>query len=352
LNRRNRSETRTEESAASSRSPGDELLVRAADAVRRRCLGNDVHLRGIIEFSNHCVKNCHYCGLRRDNLRLGRYRMNTDEIMAAGAEGARLGLKTLVLQSGEDPFYSADMLGHIIATLKEQHDVAITLSVGDRSKKEYKTMKEAGADRYLLKHETADAALFERFRPGTRLAGRVRRLEWLKELGYQVGSGMIVGLPGQTFQTLIDDILLMQGIGVEMAGIGPFIPHPDTPLRSAAPGSADLTLKVLALARLALPFAHLPATTALATMHPTGRELALAGGANVVMPDITPLQYKRLYEIYPNKACVSEDAGHSVSRIRGMIIKTGRTIATGHGDGPRRVGPNTGSPRKVDHENK
>jgi biotin synthase len=310
----------------------EDLIFAAADRMRGRCVGNEVHLRGIIEFSNHCAKNCFYCGLRSDNAKLQRYRMAADEIVSNARTAKGLGLKTVILQSGEDPFYSAEALSDVIRRIKSESDVAVTVSVGDRPKKEYELFRKAGADRFLLKHETADPELFARLRPGTRLSERIERLRLLKELGFQVGAGNIVGLPGQTLESLAEDILLMKHLDVDMAGIGPFIPHPDTPLAESKPGSVDLVLRVLAVSRLVMPYCHLPATTALATLDPQGRERALACGANVIMPDITPLPYKKLYEIYPGKACVAEEAAECLPCMAGLIGRMGRTIAVDHGD--------------------
>jgi biotin synthase len=303
--------------------------------MRRRYVGDQVHLRGIIEFSNHCVKNCLYCGLRRGNKALERYRMTPDEIVEAAREGVRAGIRTIVLQSGEDAFFSAAILADIVTRLKEL-DVAVTLSVGDRPKRDYRILREAGADRYLLKHETAHREMFRRLRPGTTLEGRKKRLLWLKGLGFQVGSGNMIGLPGQTVGILADDILLMRELDVEMAGIGPFIPNDNTPLAGCRGGDVTMTLKVLAVTRLVLPAVHLPATTALATIHPEGRQMALRCGANVVMPDITPVRYKKLYEIYPNKVCITEDGpGQCIPCISGMIRQSGRSVATDPGHGRR-----------------
>jgi biotin synthase len=318
------------------RTSNESLLFASADKTRERNLGKDVHLRGIIEFSNYCVKNCLYCGLRRDNRKLQRYRMGPEEILATAREGAEAGLKTIVLQSGEDPFFTGETLARLIARIRERHDVAVTMSVGDRTKGDYRAMREAGADRYLLKHETSDPLLFARLRPGTNLAGRLKRLYWLKELGFQVGSGTMVGLPGQDLETMADDIMLMRELDVEMAGIGPFIPHHNTPLSGARGGDVETTLKVLAVARLALPFAHLPATTALGSIHAEGRQMALRCGANVVMPDITPVQYKKLYEIYPNKICINEEGPmQCIPCISAIIAGSGRSVATGYGHGFR-----------------
>ncbi len=315
-----------------------DLLFSCADRTRELHVGNDVHLRGIIEFSNHCVKNCFYCGLRRENDRLERYRMTIDEIIDAAREGVGVGLKTIVLQSGEDPFFTADMLARLIGRLKDEHDIAVTMSVGDRSREDYALMRDAGADRYLLKHETADPELFSRLRPGTTLDGRIRRLELLKELGFQVGSGSMVGLPWQTVDSLADDILLLKRLDVEMAGMGPFIPHAHTPLAGCTGGGVEMTLKMLAVARMMLPFTHFPATTALASIDPEGRQRALKSGANVVMPNITPVRYKKLYEIYPNKICIAEEgATECLPCITGIIRQSGRTVATDYGHGKKPV---------------
>jgi len=314
------------------------LLFAAADKIRGRCVGNEVHLRGIIEFSNHCIKNCFYCGLRHDNTKLQRYRMAADEIVSVARTAKEFGLKTVILQSGEDPSYTAEALSDVIGRIKTESDVAVTVSVGDRPARDYEFFRKAGADRFLLKHETADPYLFERLRPGTRLSERRERLHILKELGFQVGAGNIVGLPGQTLGSLAEDILLMKDIEVDMAGIGPFIPHPDSPLAESDPGSIDLTLRVLAVARLVMPYTHLPATTALATLDPQGRERALACGANVIMPDITPIPYKQLYEIYPGKACISEEAAECLPCMAGLIERMGRTIAHDYGHSRRENG--------------
>jgi biotin synthase len=309
-------------------------LFAAADETRERYVGNAVHLRGIIEFSNFCIKNCLYCGLRRGNRTLERYRMTPTEIMETAHRGAQAGIKTVVLQSGEDPFYTVKILSDIVARLKSELRIAVTLSVGDRAKKEYRLLKESGADRYLLKQETADPELFARLRPGTTLEGRKRRLRWLKELGYQVGSGGMVGLPGQTVETIADDIMLLAELNVEMAGIGPFIPNGDTPLADCRGGSAELALRAVAVTRVVLPYANLPATTSLATVHPEGRQLALTCGANVIMPDITPFPYKKLYEIYPNKSGVEDDGiVDSIPRVTAMIQAMGRTVAVDYGHG-------------------
>ncbi|MBT9171997.1 MAG: (FeFe) hydrogenase maturase subunit HydE [Syntrophomonadaceae bacterium] len=310
-------------------------LLAAADRVRKQSMGERVHLRGLIEFSNYCERNCLYCGLRRANGSLVRYRMEGEEILAVARAGAALGYRTVVLQSGEDSCYTAKMLAEVVCRLKSELDLAVTLSVGERSREEYKLWREAGADRYLLKHETADRELYQALHPDMTFDNRRRCLYWLRELGYQVGSGCMVGLPGQTLESLADDLLFMQELDVEMAGIGPFIPNPSTPLGHCQGGTAGLTLKMIAAARLLLPQAHLPATTALGTVDSQGRQKALQAGANVVMPNITPNRYRRMYEIYPNKICLDDNPAHCRNCIGGIIAGLGRTVATDCGHSPK-----------------
>jgi len=310
-------------------------LLAAANNVRKETMGDQVHLRGLIEFSNYCERNCLYCGLRRANGALARYRMDEEEILEVARAGAALGYQTVVLQSGEDSHYTPEMLAGIVCQLKEELDLAVTLSVGERSREEYKLWREAGADRYLLKHETADPALYGALHPDMTFDNRRRCLYWLRELGYQVGSGCMVGLPGETLESLAADLLFLQELDVEMAGIGPFIPNPSTPLGPLRAGTADMTLKMIAIARLLLPQALLPATTALGTIDSQGRQKALLAGANVVMPNITPNRYRRLYEIYPNKICLDDNPAHCRNCIGGIITSLGRTVATDCGHSPK-----------------
>jgi biotin synthase len=306
-------------------------LIQAADQMRCRIMGEEVHFRGIIEFSNHCMKNCLYCGLRRDNTALPRYRLKPEEIIEGARETARLGCRTLVLQSGEDNYYSAGILGEIVCWIKEELDLAITLSLGDRSKEDYALFKKAGADRYLLKHETCDANLFSYLRPGTSLEERLIRQKWLRDLGYQVGSGNMVGLPGQTMAAIADDIILMRDMNIEMAGIGPFIPNKHTPLAKEPGGSLEMSMKTLAAARLAMPRTHLPATTSVASIHPSGRIKALKCGANVIMPNMTPLRHRKNYMIYPGKLGVADEPAQSYSRAVMDVRRAGRNISSGYG---------------------
>lgn len=308
-------------------------LFALADRIRCRFLGGEVYLRGIVEFSNHCSNNCLYCGLRRDNRYLKRYRMGGAEIIEAASRAAGLGLKTVVLQSGEDRYFTANMLAGIIYIIKGKLNMAVTLSLGDLSRKEYKTLRDAGADRYLLKHETSDAGLFSYLRPGTSLGERLKRLYWLKELGYQTGSGNMVGLPGQSKKSMARDLALMREIGVKMAGIGPFVANPDTPLCASRSGDLGLTLKVLAAARVIMPWAHLPATTATGTVDPRGLEAALACGANVVMPNMTPLKYRDKYVLYPGRAGASMSPEQNLAGVREKIFRMGRKEGAGYGHG-------------------
>ncbi len=308
-----------------------EMLFALADEMRAAFFGNEVHLRGIIEFSNYCVQNCLYCGLRRGNTELSRYRMDKEELMEVSRQAAALGFKTLVLQSGEDPRCTGAVLAEIISGIKKELDVAVTLSVGERSRADYAAFKEAGADRYLLKHETADPVLFRRLRPGATLSDRLRKLWWLKELGYQTGAGNMIGLPGQTLESIALDLILMRQVGADMAGIGPFIPHARTPLKNCRGGDFAFTLKVLAAARLALPGVHLPATTAMDAVRKDGRKKALRCGANVVMLNVTPVHYRRRYCIYPVRAVMDKEPEEQLNTFQAVLAEQGKKAGTGYG---------------------
>lgn len=309
-------------------------LFAAADRVRRQYVGDEVHLRGLIEFSNTCRQNCHYCGLRRDNRVIARYRLEPDTIIDFARKAVTYGYRTLVLQSGEDPYYTLDKLTYIIGEIKKL-DVAITLSIGEKTCDEYKALKEAGADRYLLRIETTDKALYEALDPGMSFANRIRCLRDLKDLGYEVGSGCLVGLPGQTLESLADDILFFREIDADMIGVGPFIPNPDTPLAQAAGGTLALSRKVMAITRLLLPDINIPATTAMETLDPNGRILALQSGANVVMPNVTEGDYRRMYQLYPGKICINDTPAHCRACIGGKIAGIGRKISAGYGFRPQ-----------------
>lgn len=308
----------------------DDIFARA-DAIRKKNFGDDVHLRGLLEFSNICKRNCAYCGLRRDNTDQKRYRMMPEEIIENAVQIASFGIKTIVLQSGEDPYYTIDMLCGIIRSIKSQADTAITLSIGEKTFEEYRALREAGADRYLLRHETASPELYNRLHPDSRFEERIRCVEDLFKAGFQVGVGCMVGLPGQTHADMACDIMLLQKYQPDMIGMGPFICSDCTPLAGSQSGTIEQTLKMTALARIVCPRAHLPATTATGSIDQFGREKALAVGANVVMPNFTPLHYRVHYTIYPNKRCITEDGYKCNSCIRNMIRKEGRTVATGYG---------------------
>lgn len=309
---------------------GQKALLKEADDVRRKNVGDAVHLRGLIEFSNICRNNCLYCGIRRDNKYLSRYRMNEEELIETARRGADLGFKTIVMQSGEDMYYSAERMCRIVEAIKK-FDVAVTLSMGERTYEEYKAFKEAGADRYLMRIETTDKDLYHKLDPEMSWQHRYECLQMLKELGYELGSGSMVGLPGQSVESIADDLLFMQKLEVDMAGIGPFIPHQQTPLKDAAGGTLDLALRTMALMRIMLPDINIPATTAMESLHPQGRIKALQGGANVVMPNITEGEYRKLYELYPGKICVNDTPAHCRSCIGLKIMSIGRTIGQDYG---------------------
>ena len=313
---------------------GDEdatKLYQAADAVRAAHVGSDVHLRGLIEFSNYCRRNCAYCGVRRGNSDTERYRLEPETIIATAQEAERLGYRSVVLQSGEDMWYTAERMSEIVRTIKATTDLAITLSAGERDEATYRAWREAGADRYLLRIETTNPQLFAALHPDDDLEERQRCLYTLRDLGYQLGSGVMVGLPGQTPEMLAQDVIWLHALGAEMIGVGPFIPHPATPLHDAAGGTVEQTLRLIAVLRLVFPDAHLPATTAMGSLHPLGRERALQAGANVMMPNVTPTTFRPKYEIYPGKICLNDDAAHCSGCIRLRITAIGRTVGATHG---------------------
>lgn len=281
-----------------------EALFQAGDLMRKRTVGDTVDVRACLEFSNYCRKNCLYCGLRRDNKGLARYRMTEEEIMAVAVKVHKAGIRTLILQSGEDPYYTEADICRILREIKQRTGMRITLSIGERTKEEYAAFRAAGANNYLLKIETVNKKLYSYLHPGDRWEDRAKHTGWLKELGYVTGTGNIVGLPGQTIEDLADDICYFRESGVHMLGIGPFIPAPDTPLAVYPPGSALMTWKVIAVARLAIRNVYIPSTTALATLDREAQKKGLAVGANTVMIIVTPEEYRDIYRIYPNKMAV------------------------------------------------
>lgn len=305
-------------------------LFAAADRVRALHAGNDVHLRGLIEFSNYCKNNCCYCGIRRDNNKLRRYRMMPETIIASARKAAECGYKTVVLQSGEDAFYTIERLQQIIREIKK-YNLAVTLSIGEKSFDEYKAYKEAGADRYLLRIETTDKELYHRLDPGMSWDNRKRCLDDLKKLGYETGSGFMVGLPAQSLASLAEDILFLKRLDVDMAGIGPFIPHPDTPLKDVEGKAFFLSLKTTAVTRLLLPDINIPATTAMEALHPQGRIMALQCGANVIMPNVTDLERCRLYKLYPGKPLPSFSIEEGRKETEALVRSIGRRVGAGYG---------------------
>lgn len=307
------------------------IIFEEADRLREREMGNQVHLRGLIEFSNYCSRKCLYCGIRSEVAPLTRYRMSIDEIVRSAEKAEELGYKSVVLQSGEDPFYSAEKLAELIHRIKASTGLAITLSCGEFSYEDYKRMKAAGADRYLLRFETADSELYSFLHPDSELKQRLECLQYLKDLDYQVGTGFMVGLPGETSEIMAKNLLLLKEYDVDMAGIGPFLPNPKTPLSNEKGGTLLMSLKAIALARLILRNAHIPATTAMGSLDPQGRQKALKAGANVVMPNVTPMQYREMYQLYPNKICLTDDPGHCRNCITGIIHSLGRSVATDQG---------------------
>ena len=392
-----------------------EELWRRANDTRRSHVGDQVHLRGLIEISNHCVRQCGYCGLRGPNTGLERYRMTAAEILACAAQAIEFGYGTVVLQAGEDPSIEKDWGCDLIGQIKALRPVArtnarrpslataevpftplaVTLSLGERTEEELAAWKATGADRYLLRFETSNRQLFQSIHPSLpgRTSDRIALLRHLRRIGYEVGSGVMIGIPGQTYADLAADILLFAELDLDMIGVGPYLPHPQTPLgrrfttedtenaekgnssetatatpretrdkeetvkkttgspgsasddrqssivnrKSAVPNTELMTYKVMALARLACPNANIPSTTALATLNrESGRELGLQRGANVVMPNLTPTRYRAMYEIYPAKACIYETAGQCHLCLTGRIASIGRTIGAGRGDSRRR----------------
>lgn len=303
-----------------------EALYREANRVRKEHVGDEIHLRGLIEFSNYCRRDCLYCGLRRSNMNVIRYRMSTGEIFDQALLARDLGFKTVVIQSGEDPNYTTKELCSLVERIKTELGSAITLCVGERTREDFESFKEAGADRYLLRFETSSSTLFETLKPDSDYTQRFRCLEWLRDLGYQVGSGNMVGLPGQSPANLADDILKFRELDLDMIGLGPYISHPDTPLGGHANGAIEMVLRVTALTRIITKNAHMPATTATGTIDPEGRQKALQCGANVLMPNMTPPKYREHYLIYPDKICIGEEPVKCRFCVEGMVSALGRTV--------------------------
>jgi biotin synthase len=326
-----------------------ESLWQAADSTRKQHVGNDVHLRGLIEISNFCSRRCGYCGINAANHKITRYRMTPDEILSSARQALKFSYGSVVLQSGEDYGFSPSVVEEIIRKIKGETGLAITLSLGERDNDELLAWRKAGADRYLLRFETSNKELFCSIHPpmsNQPVRNRIELLKELRDMGYELGSGVLIGIPGQSYDDLANDIELFRSLDLDMIGVGPFIPHPDTPLGnnekpsclsidSQAPNSELMTYKMVALSRLVCPRANIPSTTALATLNlAEGRELGLQRGANILMPNLTPPQYRIYYEIYPAKACIRETAEQCHHCMNLRITALGRTIGRGPGTSP------------------
>ncbi len=312
----------------------DEELQDAADAVRRENYGNAVYIRGLIEFTNYCKNDCLYCGIRRSNHCAQRYRLTLEDILECCKEGYALGFRTFVLQGGEDPYFTDERICEIVSAIRTAYpDCAITLSIGEKSYESYLAYYNAGANRYLLRHETADAEHYSRLHPSElTFENRRRCLLDLKKIGYQVGAGFMVGSPYQTIDSLIADLRFLQELQPQMIGIGPFLSHKDTPLCDFPNGELKMVLRLLGILRLLFPKVLLPATTALGTMHPQGRELGLQMGGNVVMPNLSPLRVREKYLLYDNKISTNEESAQCVQALAQQVSSIGYEIVVDRGD--------------------
>ena len=310
------------------------LLAETAAAVRKKIYGTDVYVRGLIEISNICKNDCLYCGIRRSNRDCLRYRLTEEEILECADEGYDLGFRTFVLQGGEDAYFTDEVLCRIIAQIKERYpDCAVTLSMGERSRGSYQALRSAGADRYLLRHETADRQHYRKLHPAEMsFDDRMNCLAALRELGYQVGCGFMVGSPYQTDANLAADLKFIETFQPDMCGIGPFIPHRNTPFRDEPPGTVELTCFLLSVIRLICPEVLLPATTALGTIDPAGREKGILAGANVVMPNLSPVSVRKKYELYDNKICTGEESAQCRDCLNKRMEAVGYKIVTDRGD--------------------
>lgn len=312
----------------------EQALFQAAREACTGVYGDAVYIRGLIEFTNYCRNQCYYCGIRCGNKNAERYRLTKEEILDCSDKGYELGFRTFVLQGGEDPYYTDEILAGIVSALRKRHeDCAITLSIGERSRESYQRLFDAGADRYLLRHETIDPEHYSLLHPaGMSHENRLSCLKALKEIGFQTGCGFMVGSPGQTPDILADELVFIKKFCPHMVGIGPFIPHKDTPFRDKTAGSVAVTLRLLALIRLLLPNVLLPATTALGTADPTGREKGILAGANVIMPNLSPVTVRNKYMLYDGKICTGEEAAECIRCTKRRIASTGRRMEIGRGD--------------------
>ncbi len=310
-----------------------EYLFNVAREVTNSVYGKSVYMRGLIEISNYCTRDCNYCGIRKDNSNVIRYRLSKEQILECCKEGSKLGFTTIVMQGGEDPYYTKEVLSDIIKTIKSKYNVAITLSIGERPIEDYQAFYDAGADRFLLRHETATKKLYEHLHPNTMSFEKRRECLYnLKEIGFQVGAGFMVGSPKQQISDLVNDLLFLHELQPAMCGIGPYICHNDTPFKGSQNGSVDLSIVMLALVRLVLPNCLLPATTALGTLESDGRERALLAGGNVVMPNLSPIATRKNYEIYQNKSGSSEETAQNMINLAKKIESVGLEVdmSVGH----------------------
>jgi len=317
--------------------PDDEqFLYQNAREVREQIYGKEVYLRGIIEFSSFCRNDCYYCGIRKSNRKARRYHLTKEQILSCVEDGYRLDFRTFVLQSGEDLSYSEQDICDIVSSIRSRHpDCAVTLSIGEKTKEEYQAYFDVGAQRYLLREETADPAHYARLHPAElSLAHRLQCLWDLREIGYQVGCGIMVGSPYQTWQNVITDLLFMRDLQPQMIGIGPFIHHSDTPFRFEKDGTLEDTLHLLGVLRLMFPSSLLPATTALGTIHPHGREMGILAGANVVMPNLSPREVRTGYMLYDGKICTGDEAAECRACMARRIASTGYHVVVSRGDHP------------------
>lgn len=332
-----RERTLTEEEFAALIDAREQVRAYAIEQARQTALssfGNKIYIRGLIEMTNYCKNDCYYCGIRRSNRNCVRYRLTKEDILACCDAGYPLGFRTFVLQGGEDGAYSDADLCTIVSAIKACYpDCAVTLSLGERPRESYQRLYDAGADRYLLRHETADETHYARLHPAAlSLANRKRCLYDLKEIGYQVGTGFMVGAPYQTSRNLAADLCFIRALAPQMVGIGPFIPHHDTPFAAMPGGSLELTVFLLALLRLMLPHALIPATTALATISPDGRKQGILAGANVIMPNLSPADMRKNYSLYDNKACMGEEAAEGLAALKAQMREIGYEIVCARGD--------------------
>lgn len=310
-----------------------EYLTEKAHEVAVSNYGNNVYIRGLIEFTNYCIRDCKYCGIRKSNEKADRYRLSLEEILECADIGDKLGYKTYVLQGGEDPYFTDEKMVDIIERIKEKYpNNAITLSLGERSYKSYEKMFKAGADRYLLRHETASKKLYESLHPNSSFENRRLCLNNLKEIGYQIGAGFMVGIPNQNNSDLVEDLMFLKNLNPHMCGIGPFIPHKDTPLANEEGGTLEKTIIMLALVRLILPKVLLPATTALGSIDPIGREKGLKAGGNVVMPNLSPTSVREKYSLYDGKICTGDEAAECRVCIEKRINRSGFKLEVTRGD--------------------